>query len=346
MIKGLIILSNSGIPLFYKSYGCVFDEDLLSNFLVANHIFGAQMIGESMNKIQMKEKTQFVFEKDDNSKLIFVVIADVDDHLFYLQLKLKHIKYMFIRNFPDIYGQFLNHEAKSFIIPNKEEIERVIDPIILTYKSFGNILDIVNFFGCKKTATIFSSLFSKQNLVVSGHNSQLIEKIILTFPLFFPFREFYITNEITSVEKIGLLIPWIEEFDLSDCPDCWWVIGTENNDHNHFINKSITFIDSENKKIINGIAPSFYENYLIESIKNVKDPQIANLIIANKMQDLLNIVKKLVEFNPINEELLKLHDIPTYFLPVIEKIIKLDISIELEVDIDYFSKKLNKAFGV
>ncbi|MFX0142107.1 MAG: hypothetical protein ACFFDN_51190, partial [Candidatus Hodarchaeota archaeon] len=60
---------------------------------------------------------------------------------------------------------------------------------------------------------------------------------------------------------------------------------------------------------------------------------------------LLNHVKKLINFNPINEEILKLHNLPTYFLPIIEKIIKFDFSIELEIQEHYFTARAKEILG-
>ncbi len=345
MIKGIIITSSSGVCLFYKSYGCAFDSEILTNFLVANDIFSAQMIGESMYRIEMKEKTQFVFEKDTQTKLIFVIIADLEDQLHNLQLKLKHIKYAILSNFPEIHYSESDALPKYHKIPNKLRVEKLIDPIILPHFPSGNLINLINYFGIKNSAYIFSSLLAKQNILIFDGNQQLIEELIMTFPLLIPFRELFIIQKIISVDKIGLLVPWIENFNLSQAPNCWWIIGSNKNDFKKTEKSSITFIDVENKRIINGITPSFYEHNLIKSLKNIKDPQIAQLTWANKMHDLINTVKKLLNFNPINKEVLKLHDLQPYFLPLVEKIVQNDFSVNLEIEKHYFTSILNKMFG-
>ncbi|MHA1379006.1 MAG: hypothetical protein ACTSRG_11545 [Candidatus Helarchaeota archaeon] len=345
MIKGLIITSSSGINLFYKSYGCEFDSELLSNFLVANNVFSSKMIGESIDKIQMKEQTQFVFDRDEESHLIFILIADIEDHLFYLKLKLEHIKRAFLKNFPDVCKEHTLMQTKYHKIPNKQLVESIIDPIIFPIYHTGNISELINHFGVKKVAIIFSSLLSKQKIIVLGDDVALIKRTILTFPILVPFREFFITTNIYNAGNIAIIVPLMKSFDLNSAPDCWWIIGLERANYKSIINKSITVIDTETKKIINSIDSSFYEYNLIKLVKNIKNDKIANMTISNKLEDLLNVIRKLTIYNTLDENILKLHGIAIYFLPVIKKIMKHDFAIELNIQEHYFTTKVKQIFG-
>ncbi len=346
MIKGLIITSNTGVCLFYKSYGCTFDSEILSNFLVANDIFSAQMIGESMGKIQMKEKTQFIFEKDRQFNLIFILITDIDDEIYSLQLKLIHIKYAFLLNFTDLCKEMTTSQNKYHKIPNKQKVESIIDPIILTRYPSGDILNFIKFFGIKKTANIFSTLLSKHNILIFGNDAPFIKKIILTIPLFLPFREFLITNRVVRVEKIGLLIPWMENFNLSQKPNCWWIVGTSSDSDNLTVHDSLTMLDVDNKKLINGLNASHYENYLIKSINTTQDPQLAHLFLANRMKDILNKTKLLINFNPTSENILNNLEIHPSILPTLNKIAEFDFNQKLELEDNYFTNRLKQIFGV
>ena len=170
--------------------------------------------------------------------------------------------------------------------------------------------------------------------------------MIFSFPVFTPFREYFVTDNLIEAKNIAVVVPLIEGFKISSAPNCWWIVGIQSQSCDFpDINKKITIVDMDQKKIINGIPYSFYESQIINSVKNVKDFQIANMAIMNKMQDLLNSIEKLINHSSINEELLKTYNLSVYLLPVIKKIVKNDFSMDLDVQEHYFTSKTKEIFG-
>ncbi|MHA1321908.1 MAG: hypothetical protein ACTSRL_03860 [Candidatus Helarchaeota archaeon] len=99
MIHNLYIIKSNGICVFHKKFGSL-DEDpqSVSGFLTAVSMFSKAIIGEEI-KVLATDNYKFIFHVD--SRFIFVSFIDKSDHPADAQKRLKAIKNLFYRKFPE-----------------------------------------------------------------------------------------------------------------------------------------------------------------------------------------------------------------------------------------------------